>query len=80
MALQDANYDKLRDALDQKDLTAAFECAHALKGILANLSLDPLLAPVSEMTEALRAKTDRDYTPLLQEMFRQLNLFRAMAE
>lgn len=46
---------------------AAFETAHALKGMYANLSLDPLTKPVSVITELLRSKADADYTALLNE-------------
>ena len=46
---------------------AAFETAHVLKGMYANLSLDPLTKPVSEITELLRSKADADYTALLNE-------------
>jgi HPt (histidine-containing phosphotransfer) domain-containing protein len=48
-------------------MEAAFETAHALKGMYANLSLDPLTKPISEITELLRSKADADYTALLNE-------------
>lgn len=68
MAVQDAGYDKLQTALNEGNLDAAFEAAHGLKGILANLALTPILTPVSEMTELLRARTQTDYQPLLAQM------------
>ena len=55
----------LQDAIDNKDLKAAFEAAHALKGVLGNLSLTPLYTPVVEITELLRSNTDMDYKSLL---------------
>ena len=61
MAAGDANFDKLDSALVAGDLTGAFEAAHALKGMLGNLSLTPVLTPVAEVTEVLRARTDTDY-------------------
>lgn len=67
----DAMFEKLGTALDQGDLTVGFEAAHALKGVLANLSLTPLLDPVSEITELLRAGTrgdcDRLYAKIVEE-------------
>ncbi len=78
MALADEQYDALRQAIEEKDFSAAFGYAHALKGVLANVSLTPLLRPVEEMTEALRAGKDMDYGPLLEEMTRQLELFRGL--
>ena len=61
----EANFDKLKDSLAAKDLKAAFEAAHALKGVLGNLSLTPLYTKVAEITELLRSGTDMDYSSLL---------------
>ena len=54
MMAQDEHLSKLRSALDARDINAAFEEAHALKGVLANLELTPVLTPVSDITEMLR--------------------------
>lgn len=62
LSLADGNYDKLVRAAEENDLDAAFEAAHALKGVLANLALTPLSVPTSELTELLRARTPGDYT------------------
>ncbi|MBS7263344.1 MAG: Hpt domain-containing protein [Eubacteriales bacterium] len=73
--LPDDRLARLEGALNEKDFTKAFELAHALKGMYGNLSLTPLYAPISEMTELLRAKTDMDYTALLErakEQFKKL--------
>lgn len=80
MALKDAGYDSLKAALEKNDLDAAFEAAHGLKGILANLSLTPLLQPASEMTELLRARTPMDYTPYLEELLKQRQALSELAE
>jgi len=66
--MDDANFDKLGEALKAGDLKAGFEAAHALKGVLGNLSLTPLYKPVQEMTELLRAGTEADYTPYFDEI------------
>lgn len=60
--------EKLKEEVEAKDLDKAFETAHALKGVLANLSLTPLLQPVSEITELLRARTDTDYSELTERI------------
>ena len=52
--IADNRLDLLRQQLADHQLDAAFETAHALKGMYSNLSLDPLTKPVSEMTELLR--------------------------
>ncbi len=54
MAADDKNFGKLPAALEAKDWKGAFEAAHALKGILGNLALTPILKPAVEITELLR--------------------------
>ena len=78
MVLDSDTYDKLNDAIAAHDLEQGFEYAHALKGIVANASLDKLLKPVSEMTELLRARQDVDYSGYLEEMFRERDLLKAL--
>ena len=68
MAAADGNFEKLSAAIEAGDLDGAFEASHALKGVLGNLSLTPLYAPASEMCELLRARTDTDYAPLLEQL------------
>ena len=64
----DANFQKLYDAIGSGDLDAAFEAAHALKGVLANVALTPLYTLTSEITELLRAGRDADYPALLARL------------
>jgi len=64
-ALQDPHFDRLKEAVGSGDLDGAFEAAHALKGVMANLALTPILTPVREMTELLRSRTQADYAPFL---------------
>lgn len=61
----DAHFQRLYDAIEAGDLTAAFESAHALKGSSGNLALTPIFAPLSQLTELLRTKTKADYAPLI---------------
>ena len=42
--------------------------AHKLKGGAGNLALDPIFAPVCELTELLRHKTPGDYGKLYGEI------------
>ena len=66
-AVEDTKLDLLEEQLGKKELDSAFETAHALKGMYANLSLTPLAKPISELTELLRDKTDADYAGLMRE-------------
>ncbi|MBQ9461192.1 MAG: Hpt domain-containing protein [Clostridia bacterium] len=77
-ALDDKKLTVLEKQLGEKDIDGAFETAHALKGMYANLSLDPLTKPVSEMTELLRSRTDTDYTQLLEEAKAQFEKLSAL--
>ena len=67
-AMSDANYVKLEEAVHAGDKDAAFEAAHALKGVLGNLSLTPILEPVTEITELLRSRADADYEEILSRI------------
>lgn len=78
MALEDPGFEKLETALAAGDGKAAFEAAHALKGVLGNLALSPMYAPASELTERLRAGTVEDYEPYLREIFSQRDKLRAL--
>ena len=71
-------FDQLKEAVEQKDLDRAFELAHSLKGVTANLSLTPLLTPIGAMTELLRNRTDTDYGPLVEEIIARRNELAAM--
>ena len=62
MALADPNFDKLQTSLSNEDYFAAFEAAHALKGVLGNLSLTPMYNLASDMCEQLRPRQKVDCT------------------
>jgi len=62
----DANFQKLYDALAAGDLATAFDAAHAIKGATGNLALSPISTPAAELTELLRARTETDYSTLLE--------------
>lgn len=79
-AIDDEHFEKLREAIAAGDLDEAFSVAHALKGVVANLSLVPLAGPVEEITESLRANDkDKDYATLLKTMDEQLDKLKALA-
>ena len=78
MALDESKYSDLKKQIGEKDLDAAFETAHALKGVLANLSLTPLCNIINEITELLRARQDTDYTPYLEKLDKARGNFTAI--
>ena len=73
-ALEDNRLGQLEQQINNGDLEAAFETAHALKGVYSNLSLDPLTKPISEITELLRVRSDADYSSLIADAKEQFSL------
>lgn len=51
----DTNYQGLKDAVEEENYEAAFEYAHALKGVSGNLGLDSLMDADVVMVEKLRS-------------------------
>lgn len=79
LALADGGFDRLSEAVKSADMTASFEAAHALKGMLGNLALTPMFAPASEMTELLRSREAADYETYLQIILEQRDKLAALA-
>jgi hypothetical protein len=77
-ALDVSRYDALEKALEEKDFKAAFEAAHALKGVLANLALTPILAPICEITELLRPMQEVHCEELLSKIKEEREKFVAL--
>ena len=80
MVVNENNFEKLEKAIAENDLDGAFEAAHALKGVLGNLSLTPMYEKSSEITEHLRVRREMDYAPLLKELLDKRDELKAMCE
>ena len=82
MALADANFDKLKAAVEKGDTPAAFEAAHALKGLVGNVALTPILKPVCALSDTLKGNTDQPIPSqcqqLAEEVFVQLEKARGL--
>ena len=74
----EAGFNKLEQAVSEGRLHDGFEAAHALKGVLGNLAITPLLEPVTEITELLRSETQTDYTELLAKIKHEKDRFCAL--
>lgn len=62
------DFARLKEAVAAGDYEAGFQAAHGLKGVTMNLALDSLSGPIVRITELLRARTEADYQPLLDEI------------
>lgn len=76
--MQDASFAALGQAIASANYEAAFEAAHTLKGVAANLSLTPLLRAISELVEALRAQNYTKLDEQYQAVLIQQNIILAL--
>ena len=70
-ALEISRFEMLDRCVKAKQFKEAFEAAHALKGVLGNLSL----TPIYEITELLRTEQDVPYEALLETIWSARNRF-----
>ncbi len=77
---KEENFNKLKSSIESEDLDAAFDAAHALKGVTGNLALTPLYDPIYEITELLRSRTRTDYSPLLGEILEKKEQLEKMIQ
>ena len=57
--------------MDAKDVSGAFQAAHALKGVCGNLSITSLLDIVVPLVEALRTEHYEEALPFMQSLEKQ---------
>lgn len=68
-----SNYSGLAESLEAGNYEEAFKCAHTLKGVSANLGLDPIYKASSDLTEEFRGKTDGEVDKArVQEIWQEL--------
>ncbi|MBR1744280.1 MAG: Hpt domain-containing protein [Lachnospiraceae bacterium] len=53
--IHDPKFDELQGIIETENVSAAFECAHTLKGLVANIGLVSLNSIMIEIVEKLRA-------------------------
>lgn len=54
--LDDKNFDNIRENLESRNYETVFNAAHTLKGVTANLGLNPVNAAAAEISELLRGR------------------------
>ena len=67
-ALEESRYKKLEAQITAGDWKGAFESAHALKGVVMNLSLTPLSELACPLTELLRPQKPCDCSEILEKL------------
>ncbi|MDD3169978.1 MAG: Hpt domain-containing protein [Eubacteriales bacterium] len=79
--LMEESYGKLGEALKAGKVEEAFEYAHSLKGVLANLGLTPLLKLVTELVEPLRQGQSEGLMPVYERLIEERdNMLRISRE
>ncbi len=78
MVFDNKSFDQLQQAADAGDVKQGFEAAHALKGMLGNLSLKNMYDLSDALTEKLRPGVQTDFKAEAEEILRLRDELRAL--
>ncbi len=68
-----SNYSGLEEGIKACNYEDVFTCAHTLKGVSANLGLDPICKAASDLTEEVRGKAAEEVNQArVQEIWQEL--------
>lgn len=70
--LEDPAFEELGKALSEKQIEAAFDYAHTLKGVLANMGIIPIYNIVIQIVEPLRVGQCDNLMPVYKILIRKL--------
>lgn len=76
--LSDKAFADLGTALKKGEIKEAFDCAHTLKGVLANMGLTPMYDISVRIVEPLRIEADENLMPVYEELLRAKDKLEAM--
>ncbi len=74
----DDNYKRLKDALAQDNTVEAFEAAHSLKGVIANMGITPMYDVVVDIVEPLRAGNSAGLMPICDKLLAMREEYAAL--
>lgn len=69
--IADPCFFELKEALEAHDVKRGFECAHTLKGVIANLGLTSLYDIIYEIVEVLRTGSEEDLLEKYQILMKE---------
>lgn len=78
--MEDKNFDGLLEALHQHNIKTAFEHAHTLKGVLANMGLTPMYDIIVRIVEPLRAGSDENLLAICDELMQSKRKLGSLLE
>ena len=68
LVAEDPGFEALGKALKEEQVSEAFDCAHTLKGVLANAGLTPMYEITVRIVEPLRAGNMQNLMPAYEEL------------
>ena len=78
MVAEDESFDGLKEALAEDERKKAFDCAHTLKGVCANMGITPMFDTVEKIVEPLRAGINDGLMPVYEELSREREHLRSI--
>lgn len=76
--LSDKAFEGLGEALRAGQVSEAFDYAHTLKGVLANMGLTPMYEVIVRMVEPLRVGKGDGLLPVYEELLQTKSVLAAM--
>lgn len=80
MASDDKYLKQIQKGFAENDMALAYEGAHGMKGVMANLAITPVLTPAAELSDSLKVRKEMDYAPLLAETEKKFAEFSALVK
>lgn len=76
----DPNFQALKEALEKQDMETVERAAHTLKGVSANLGLDPVAFHLSEIVRAVRSNECGGLGEMFEKVQEQYLIFTGIIE
>lgn len=80
MMTEDEGLQRLGEELKAGNVEGAFDCAHTLKGVIANMGLTPMLEIIMRIVEPLRAGQIKNLEPVYGELMQANDYLRKLLD